>query len=334
MMRIKSCQLFFIAAASFSSIGFAISHLGLAGDAFAQGFPVRPVRIIVPFAPGGSTDTLTRLIAPKMSEILGQQVVVENRGGGASQIGTDLAAKAAPNGYTILNVDTSFTSNPSLFPKLPYDSLKDFAPISLLAAAPVTLVIHPSVPAKTLKELLVLAKSRPKLFNFATGSIGSATHLGVAQFKSASGIDLVEISYKSGGLATMDVLAGQVVMMFGGPSSLAQHVANGRLRAIAVTGSKRIAALPDTPTFSESGMNAVDASSYFGSLAPANTPVEIVSTLGAAMQQVLQMPDIRQRLSGLGIEAIGSTPEQFGENLRAEMAKWRLAVKAANIRVE
>jgi tripartite-type tricarboxylate transporter receptor subunit TctC len=292
------------------------------------------VRIIVALAPGGGTDNLTRIMAPRLTELLGQQIVVENRAGAGGQIGTDFVAKAAPDGYTILNVDTSFASNPSLFSKLPYDSLRDFAPVSLLASAPVALVIHPSVPAKTLKELLALAKSRPTLFNFAMGGYGSATHLGVEQFKSVTKIDLVVIPYKGGGPATSDVLAGQVVMMFGGPSSLAQHVATGRLRAVAVTGDKPIPALPGVPTFAEAGLKGVDAGSYWGSLAPAATPREVVSTLSGAMMKVLQIPEVRQRLIGLGYEPIGSTPEQFAANIRSEMEKWAKAVKEAKIRVE
>ena len=236
----------------------------------AQGFPARPVRVVVALAPGGGTDNLTRIMAPKLTELLGQQVVVENRAGAGGQIGSDFVAKSPPDGYTLLNVDTSFASNPSLFSKLPYDSIRDFAPVSLLASAPVALIVHPSVPARSLRELLVLAKARPKLFNFAMGGYGSATHLGVEQFRAATKIDIVVIPYKGGGPATSDVLAGQVVMMFGGPSSLAQHVASGRLRALAVTGSKQIPALPNVQTFAEAGLPAVDAGSYWGSLAPAN----------------------------------------------------------------
>ena len=312
----------------------ALLGVSFGETALAQGYPARPVRIVVALAPGGGTDNLTRIMAPRLTELLGQQIVVENRAGAGGQIGTDFVAKAAPDGYTILNVDTSFASNPSLFSKLPYDSLRDFAPVSLLASAPVALVIHPSVPAKTLKELLALAKSRPTLFNFAMGGYGSATHLGVEQFKSVTKIDLVVIPYKGGGPATADVLAGQVVMMFGGPSSLTQHVATGRLRAVAVTGDKRIPALPDVPTFAEAGLKGVDAGSYWGSLAPAATPREIVNTLSGAMMKVLQIPEVRQRLIGLGYEPIGSTPEQFAANIRSEMEKWAKAVKAANIRVE
>ena len=305
-----------------------------AGAAAAQPFPAKPVRVIVALAPGGGTDNLTRIIAPKLTELLGQQIVVENRAGAGGQIGTDYVAKAPADGYTLLNVDTSFASNPSLFAKLPYDSQKDFAPVSLLAAAPVALIVHPSVPAKSLRELLALAKARPRLFNFAMGGYGSATHLAVEQFRAASGIDIVVIPYKGGGPATVDVLAGQVVMMFGGPSSLTQHVASGRLRALAVTGAKQIPALPGVPTFVEAGLPAVDAGSYWGSLAPAATPREAVSILSAAMIKALQMPDVRQRLIALGYEPLGSTPEEFAANIRSEMAKWAKAAKDAKIRVE
>ena len=300
----------------------------------AQLFPARPVRIVVALAPGGGTDNLTRIIAPKLSELLGQLFVVENRAGAGGQIGSDFVAKSPADGYTLLNTDTSFASNPSLFAKLPYDSVKDFSPVSLLASAPVALIIHPSVPAKTLQELLALAKARPKLFNFAMGGFGSATHLAVEQFRAASKIDIVVIPYKGGGPATVDVLAGQVVMMFGGPSSLAQHVATGRLRALAVTGSKPIPALPDVPTFLASGLPAVDAGSYWGSLAPAATPREVVNALSTAMMTTLQMPDVRQRLIALGYEPLGSTPEEFAANLKSEMAKWAKAAKAAKFRVE
>ena len=306
----------------------------LAGFAAAQNFPARPVRIIVPLAPGGGTDNLTRILAPKLSELLGQQIVVENRAGAGGQIGTDYVAKSAADGYTLLNVDTSFTSNPSLFAKLPYDSIKDCAPVSLLAAAPVALIVHPSVPARSLRELLILAKARPQLFNFAMGGYGSATHLAVEQFRAASAIDIVVIPYKGGGLATADVLAGQVVMMFGGPSSLAQHVASGRLRALAVTGKQQIPALPAVPTFVEAGLPAVNAGSYWGTLAPAGTPRDIVNLLSAATAKALQLPDVRQRLIALGYETLGGTPDEFAANIKSEMAKWAAAAKRAKFRVE
>ena len=300
----------------------------------AQAFPAKSVRVIVPFAPGGGTDNLTRIIAPKLTETLGQAVVVDNRAGGNSQSGTELAARAAPDGHTLLHVDTSFTSNPSLFAKLPYDPLRDFAPVSLLASAPVVLIVHPSVPARTLKDLIALAKARPGELNFATGGAGSATHLGTELFKLAAGIDLVHIPYKGTGPATVAVLSGQVAIMIGGPSGAKPHVVAGRLRPLAVTGPARISALPDVPTFNELGLPGVDAGSYWVSLAPAGTPQTAVRILSAAMARAVQAPDVRPRLVDLGFAPIGSSPDECAANIRSEIEKWAKVVKAAGIRVE
>lgn len=296
-----------------------------------QVFPNRVVRIIVPLAPGGGTDNLTRIMASRTGELLGQQVIVDNRPGAGGQIGTEVVAKAAPDGYTILNVESSFTSNPSLFSKLPYDTLRDFAPISLLAMTPNVLIVHPSVPAKTLKELVALGKARPTLFTFAMGGLGTATHLGIEQFKAATKIDLVIVPYKSGGLATADVLAGHVAMLFGGTSSASGYVRAGKLRAIAVTGATRNPSLPDVPTFKELGMNEVDSVSTFGSLAPAGTPKEIIGILNGAMRKALQSPDVRKLLIARGYDIIGSSPEEFGASIRSDMAKWEKVVKESKI---
>ena len=312
----------------------AAAGAGMAGTASAQGYPVRPVRIVVPFAPGGGTDILARSMAPRMSELLRQQVIVDNRPGASSQIGSELVSRAAPDGYTLLFVDTSFTSNPSLYPKLPYDAVRDFAPVSLLASAPVVLIVHPSVPVKTVKDLVALAKARPGELNFATGGAGSATHLGMELFKSTAAINLVHIPYKGSGPAAAAVVGGEVAMMFAGPSSAKPHVMAGRLRPIAITGETRNAALPVVPTFVESGLQGVDSGTYWGALAPAATPKEIVQTLNAAMARVLQMPDLRKRLADLAFEPIGSTPEEHALSIRTEIAKWARVVKQANIRLE
>ena len=300
----------------------------------AQHYPARAIRIVVPFAPGGGTDNLTRIMAPRLTELLGQQILIDNRPGASGQIGTELAARAAPDGYTLVHVDTSFTSNPSLYRKLPYDTVKDFAPISVLASAPVVLMIHPSVPVKSLKELIALAKARPGELNFATGGTGSATHLGVEMFKSAAGLQLVHIPYKGSGPAAAAVLAGHVVMTFASPSATAPHVAAGKLRALAVTGDKRNSAMPTVPTFIESGLRGVDSGTYWVSLAPAGTSRDIVATLNNAMAKVLQMSDIRQRLSGLGFEPIASTPEDCATHIRDAIAKWAQVVAQAKIRAE
>lgn len=304
-----------------------------AGTAFAaeQAFPNRVVRIVVPLAPGGGTDNLTRIMAPRLGEILGQQVIVDNRPGAGGQIGTEAVARAAPDGYTILNVESSFSSNPSLFSKLPYDTLRDFAPISLLATTPNVLIVHPSVPARSLKELVALGKANPKLFTFAMGGLGTATHLGLEQFKAATKIDLVVVPYKSGGLATADVLAGHVAMLFGGTSSASGYVRAGRLRAIAVTGGARNPSLPDVPTFRELGMNEVDSVSTFGSVAPAATPKESVATLNSAMRQALQSADVRKLLVARGYDIVGSSQEEFGVGIRNDMAKWDKVVRDAKI---
>jgi tripartite-type tricarboxylate transporter receptor subunit TctC len=312
-------------------VGTAAIGCALPAPAAEQTFPTRLVRIVVPLAPGGGTDNLTRIMAPKLSEVLGQQVIVDNRPGAGGQIGSELVAKAAPDGYTILNVESSFASNPSLFTKLPYDTLRDFAPVSLLAMTPNVLIVHPSVPAKSLKELVALGKARPALFTFAMGGLGTATHLGIEQFKAATRIDLVIVPYKSGGLATADVLAGHVAMLFGGTSSASGYVRAGKLRAIAVTGEARNPSLPDVPTFRELGMNEVDSVSTFGSVAPAATPKEIIGVLNAAMKKTLQAPDVRKLLVARGYDIVGSSPEEFGASIRSDMAKWEKVVRDSKI---
>ena len=236
--------------------GLAIGMMLVCADCVAQTFPARAIRVIVPFAPGGGTDILIRTVSPKLSEALGQQLVIDNRAGGGSTIGSELAAKAPPDGYTLLMVDTSFTTNPSLYSKLPYDSARDFAPVSLMAAAPVILIVHPSVPVKTVKEFVSSRQIQTGSIEFCFGRPG-LTHLGGELLKLVAGIDLVHIPYKGTGPAVADVLGGQVVMMFAGISSVKQYVAVGRLRAIAVTGQKRSPAMPEVPTFIESGLRGV-----------------------------------------------------------------------------
>jgi tripartite-type tricarboxylate transporter receptor subunit TctC len=259
---------------------------------------------------------------------------VDNRPGAGSQIGTDLVAKAPPDGYTILMVDTAFMTNPSLYSKLPYHSEKDFAPVSLAATAPVIMIVHPSVPVRTVKELVTLARAQPGALNFASGGPGSSTHLGVELLKYVAKIELVHIPYKGTGPAVADVLGGQVTMMFAGISSVKQHVESGRLRAIAVTGENRSPAMPRVPTFGEAGMKQVDASSYWGALAPARTPAEIVNRLSTTMAQVLKMPDVREKLVELGFDPIGGSPSEFATLLAKETDKWAKVIKAAGVKLD
>jgi tripartite-type tricarboxylate transporter receptor subunit TctC len=300
----------------------------------AQTYPAKAIRVIVPFAPGGGTDILTRTITPKLSEALGQQLVIDNRAGGGSTIGSEMVAKGPADGYTLLMVDTSFTTNPSLYSKLPYDSTRDFAPVSLMAAAPVILIVHPSVPVRTVKEFVALAKAKPGQLNFASGGPGSSTHLGGELLKLVANIDLVHIPYKGTGPAVADVLGGQVVMMFAGISSVKQHVAVGRLRAIAVTGEKRSPAMPEVPTFIESGLKGVDSGTYWGCLAPAATPKEVVNKVSITMAGVIKLPDIQARLVDLGFDPIGGTPEQFAANIKSETDKWARVIKNARVKLE
>jgi tripartite-type tricarboxylate transporter receptor subunit TctC len=312
----------------------ALAFVFAASNAFAQAYPTKAIRIVVPFAPGGGTDILTRIMAPKMNELLKQQLIVDNRPGAGSQIGSEIVAKAPPDGYTLLMVDTAFMTNPSLYSKLPYDSRKDFAPVSLAASAPVIMIVHPSVPVRTLKELVALARAQPAALNFASGGPGSSTHLGVELLKYVAKIDLVHIPYKGTGPAVADVLGGQVTMMFAGISSVKQHVESGRLRAIAVTGEKRSPAMPKVPTFGEAGMKQVDASSYWGALAPARTPAEIVTRLSATMAQVLKMADVRDKLVELGFDPIGGTPSEYAALLAKETDKWGQVIKAAGVKLD
>ena len=289
---------------------------------------------MVPFAPGGGTDILTRVMLPRLTEAVKQQIIVDNRPGAGSQIGTDLVAKAPPDGYSLLMVDTAFMTNPSLYSKLPYDSVKDFTPVSLTATAPVIMIVHPSVPVRTVKELVALARARPGALNFASGGPGSSTHLGVELLKYVAKIDLVHIPYKGTGPAVADVLGGQVTMMFAGISSVKQHVEAGRLRAIAVTGAQRSSAMPNVPTFVEAGLRQVDASSYWGALAPARTPGEIVQRVSTTIAQVLKLPDVREKLVELGFDPIGGTSAEFAVLLASEMDKWAKVIKAAGVRLE
>ncbi|MPZ46056.1 MAG: tripartite tricarboxylate transporter substrate binding protein [Betaproteobacteria bacterium] len=301
---------------------------------YAQTYPARQIRIVVPFAPGGGTDIMTRIMLPKLSELLKQQLIVDNRPGAGSRIGTELVAKAPADGYTVLIVDTAFMTNPSLYSKLPYNSERDLTPVSLLATAPVIMIVHPSVPVRAVKELVALARAQPGALNFASGGPGSSTHLGVELLKYVAKIDLVHIPYKGTGPAVADVLGGQVTMMFAGISSVRQHVENGRLRAIAVTGERRSPAMPQVPTFGEAGMKAVDASSYWGALAPARTPQDVVNKLSTTMAQVLKMPDVREKLAELGFDPIGGGPSEYAALIARETDKWAKVIKAAGVKLD
>ena len=320
--------------AAMAALFTAALTVAMPAESIAQTYPTRPIRVIVPFAPGGGTDILARILAPKLSDGLGQQIVIDNRPGGSSIIGTELVVKSPPDGYTLLAVDTSFSVNPSLHAKLPYDSFKDLAPVAHLASAPVLLVVHPSVPANTLKELVALAKAKPGSLAYASGGNGASTHLAGELFTMTAGVDIVHVPYKGTGPAIADVVAGQVQMNFAGISSARQFVDSGRLRALAVTGDKRNAAMPDVPTFAEAGYPGIDAGTNWGMFAPAGTPRDIIAKLNAEVNRVLQLADVKSRVAELGYDVGGGSPEDWGARARAEAEKWGKVVKQAGIKID
>ena len=302
-----------------------------AASAAADDYPTRPIRLIVPFAPGGSADNLARTIQPGLGETLGQSLVIDNRPGASSIIGTDLTAKAAPDGYTLLLITTTHTVNPALMPKLPFDALRDFAPVSLVVSQPNILVVHPSVPAKTVKELVALAKAKPNTLNFASGGNGSSPHLSGELLKLVTGIQITHVPYKGSGPGITDLLGGHVQLMFAGPLGVEQHIKGGRLRALAVADARRSVVLPDVPTMAEGGVPGVETGTWYGMLAPARTPPALIDTVYRAIAKVLQLPDLKARLLAQGVDIVASPPQQFAAFLRSEVAKWAKVVKDAKV---
>lgn len=299
-----------------------------------QSYPARPVRLIVPFAPGGGTDIVARAIAQKLTERWGQQVVVDNRGGGGTVIGTELGAKAAADGYTLLMGTTTLAINPSVRRKLPYDTQKDFAPVTQTAFQAYVLAVHTSVPAKDVKEFIALAKAKPGTLNFGSPGTGSGSHLAGELFRAMSGTDLVHVPYRGSGPALADLVGGQIQFILGTILSTLPQVRAGRLRALGVSSAKRSSVIPDVPTIAEAGVPGYSAASWNGVLVPAGVPQAIVQKLNADIVQVLQSPEVRERLAGDGGEPVGSSAQEFGAFIRSEIEKWAKVVKAANLRPE
>lgn len=299
----------------------------------AQDYPNRPVRMIVPYPPAGGTDIVARILAEPLSVVLGQPIMVENRGGAAGNIGTDLVAKAAPDGYTILFTLSSHTINPKLYDKLPFDVERDFVAISLAAMIPQILVANPSLPVTNVIELIALAKAQPGKLNFASVGTGSPGHIAGELFKLKTGVDMVHVPYKGGGPAVTDTLGGQVQLLFVSMPAALQYVKAGRLRALAVTSDKRSNTAPEIPTIRESGVDCV-VDSWYGALAPAKTPPEIVAKLQAAFVKVLQMSEVKEKLFLQGAEATPSTSAEFEQLIRAELKQWEYVIRAAKIKPE
>ncbi len=305
---------------------------GAAGAAQAQPFPSKPIRLIVPSVPGGILDTVARTIAAKMADDLGQPFVIENRPGAGGVIGSEQAVTSAPDGYTIVKLATSHAINPSVYAKLPYDTLRDFAPISQTVALTNLLVAHPSLPANNLQELIALAKSKPGTLTFGSAGNGQSNHLSGELLKSMAGIDMLHVPYKGSAASLTDVLAGNVSMMFVDVLSAMPHVKAGKLKVLGSTGLQRSASVPDYPTIAEQGLPGFNGSSWLGLAAPAGTPKEIVARLSAATAKALSVPDVRNRFISQGVEPVGSTPEEYAAFIAAEIPRWGAAAKAAGIR--
>jgi tripartite-type tricarboxylate transporter receptor subunit TctC len=302
--------------------------------AAAQTFPTKTIRIIVPYAPGGSTDVVFRLLAPRLSEDFGQSVVVENRPGGSSTIGLDLAAKSPPDGHTWGTPNITFGANPSLFKKMPFDSEKDLLPVSQVSVVTMVLSVHPSVPARSVKQLIALAKARPGALNFGSAGNASANHLATAKFMHMSGINLTHVPYKGGGPAVISLVGGETSMLFATIPSAIQHIQSGRLRALAVSRAQRNPALPDVPTVAEAGVPGYEAIEWNGVMVPAGTPPAVIRRIHQAITKALAIPAVKERIVQVGAEVVGSSPEEFGSFIKSEISVWAKVIKEVGITIE
>lgn len=304
-------------------------------DASAQSYPNKTVRVVVPFSAGSTTDILGRLVAQKLTERWGQQVIVDNRPGAGGNIGSDLVARAVPDGYTILvSAASTLAINASLYKNMPYDTATAFAPITLIATVTNVLVVHPSLPAKTVKELIALAKSRPGQLNFASGGSGGTQHLSGELFKMMAGVDMVHIAYKGSAAAMPDVLGGHVLLIFDGVPQSLPYIKAGKLRPLGVTTAKRSPALPDVPTIAEAALPGYEATAWFGVVAPAGTPKDVIDRLNRDVVGILNTPEIRERLTAQGATPAPQTPEEFSRFIKSEMVKWAKVVKATGASVD
>ena len=302
--------------------------------AHAQIYPDKPIRFVVPYPPGGGTDVIARIVQERFQRALGQPIVIENRGGAAGSLGTDVVAKAAPDGYTVLFTLSSHTINPSIYPKLPFNTVKDFEPIGTVASLPQILVANPQLPANTVAELIALAKAKPDSLSFASVGNGSPGHLAGELFKLRTGTKMTHVPYRGGGPAVTDVMGGQVPLLWVSIPAAAQFVKTGKLKALAVSTTKRSAAFPDVPTMQEAGVADFEVASWYAMFVPAKTPKGVVDKLNRALNAVVAQPEIRERLLAQGSEGVGGTPEALAKVVDAELVKWAKLAKEANIRIE
>ena len=313
---------------------FALLLLTLTGLGHAQTWPTRPIKLVVPFAAGGTTSILGRAMADKLAPLLGQPVVVDNRPGAGGNVGMDAVAKSEPDGYTLLMGPIGLAINPALYNKMSFDPIRDLAPIGLYAGVPNLLVVHPSVPAQSLKELIALFKANPGKYNYASNGNGTSSHLAAEMLKSSAGVDIVHIPYKGGAPAMADLLAGQVTMLFDQMPAVLPQVKGGKVRALGVSSAQRSAAAPEVPSLAEAGLPGFDMTVWFGLLAPAGTPPAVLQRVNAEMGKVLQDPEFRTFLAGLGVSPLGGSPEAFASFIQAETQRWAQVVKASGARID
>jgi tripartite-type tricarboxylate transporter receptor subunit TctC len=318
------------------TIALALAALLLASAGVAQtpDYPDRPVKLVAPFAPGGPVDVVARVLAPKLSERLGQQFYVENHPGGSGNIGTALVAKAPPDGYTVLVISSTLVVNPSLFGKLGFDTLTDLAPVSLVGVSPQVLLVNPSVPATTLEELVAWVKASPGKYSYAHAGLGTPGYLAGEMLKQAFGLDLVAVSFNGGGPAITSTIGGHTPILYTSISTAAGYIKQGSVRALAVTGTRRSPALPDVPTLAEAGARDQESDIILGLLVPGGTPQAVIARLHREIVAVVAMPEVRARLSALGFEPIASTPKEFADRIRSEIEKWAKVIRAANIKAQ
>ena len=310
----------------------ALIAIASAAGVGAQGYPVKPVRLIVPFAPGGGTDVIARLLASRMSESIGRQVLVDNRAGANGIIGTEIVARAPADGYTLLFVSSPHSVNPSMYPKLPYDTVRDFAPVSQVASSPYVLVAHSSLPVRSVRELIAFAKARPGQIDYASGGSGSSAHLAAELFKDMAGLDLREIPYKGAGPALAGVVAGQTALVFANALTVKPYIQSGRIRALGIASLKRSASAPEIATIAESGVPGYSADAILGMLAPAKTPRSIIDFLNAELHRAMRSPEMTESMKNMGVEVALTTPEEFGRVIESEIERWGRLVRKLKLR--
>lgn len=311
----------------------SLALIGISADCvFAQNYPTRPIRLVVASSPGGASDILARMLAQKLSEEFGQQVVVDNRGGASGVIGTDIVARAVPDGYTLLIIQPSLTINPSMIRKLPYDAVRDFAPVSLVVDAAQIMTVNPSVPAQNVKDLIALAKAKPGELMFGSPGVGTSPHLVAELFKLMAGVDMPQVLFKGSGMAFISLISGEVSVAFSTVLSALPHVNSGKLRPLGVTSPKRVAVVPGVPTIAESALPGFETSQWFGILAPARTPRPIIDRLYQALLRGSNSPEVKERLSAQGVDVVNRKPEEFAAVIKRELVQWAKVIKAAGIK--